>query len=125
MRVLLVEDEERIASFMARALRRGNHRVEVLGEGLPAVRALSGPDSPHEVVILDLGLPDIDGLDVLRQVRQHGLEIPVIVVTARSSDEDQRRAIALGLADFLVKPFPLTRLLDALDQVASSADGHR
>lgn len=120
MNVLLVEDEERIASFMAKGLRRGRHTVEVIGEGLPAVGALIDPDCPHDVLVLDLGLPDIDGLEVLRRLREHDRNVPAIVVTARSGERDQRQAAELGVSDYLVKPIPLRRLLDCLERVAAA-----
>lgn len=121
MNVLLVEDEERIAAFMAKGLRRGSHHVEVIGEGLPAVGALAEPDCQHDVLVLDLGLPDIDGLEVLRRIRESGSVVPAIIVTARSGVADQLRASELGVSDYLVKPFPLTLLLASLDRLAETS----
>ncbi|MGJ7440661.1 response regulator transcription factor [Aquipuribacter sp. MA13-6] len=121
--MLLVEDEARIASFLARGLRRGSHTVSVLTEGLPAVRTLTGPHSEHQVLILDLGLPDIDGLEVLRQLRDRGCHIPTVVVTARSAEEDEERARELGVAAFLVKPFPLSCLLECLEMDIPATPG--
>lgn len=118
MRVLLVEDEQRIASFLTRGLQRRDHEVQVVGEGMLAVDAVVAPGAAHDVLVLDLGLPDIDGHEVLRRLRREGRDIPTIVVTARSGEEDRRLAAELGAVDYLVKPFPFTRLLECLDQVA-------
>ncbi len=116
MNVLLVEDEERIAAFLAKGLRRGSHTVEVVGVGADAVDALLDPSPEHDLLVLDLGLPDIDGLEVLRRVRERGIQLPVIVVTARTGGNDQARARALGVADYLVKPFPMHQLLASVDR---------
>lgn len=120
MRLLVVEDETRIADFLARALRRGDHEVEVLGAGLPAVATLTDPACRVEAVVLDLGLPDIDGLEVLVRLCASGLQTPTIVVSAHSGEEEQARARWLGARDFLVKPFPLAALLASVGRLAGA-----
>ncbi len=116
MKVLLVEDEERIAAFMAKGLRRRSHTVDILGFGADAVDALLDPGPRHDLLVLDLGLPDMDGLEVLRRVRAGGVKLPVIIVTARSGHDDRARAKELGVADYLVKPFPMNALLASVDR---------
>lgn len=116
MKVLLVEDEERIAAFLAKGLRRGRHTVDVVGVGEDAVDALLDPYHDHELLVLDLGLPDMDGLEVLRLVREGGIQIPVIVVTARTDREDRIRVQRLGVEDYLAKPFPINQLLASIDR---------
>ncbi|MDQ3714823.1 MAG: response regulator transcription factor [Actinomycetota bacterium] len=116
MRVLLVEDEERIAAFLTKGLRRGNHSVDVVSAGKDALEALLDSDPEHDVLVLDLGLPDMDGLEVLRRVREHGVQMPVIVVTARTDRDDRTRAEQLGVDDYLAKPFPIKELLASIDR---------
>jgi DNA-binding response OmpR family regulator len=116
MRVLLVEDEERIAAFLTKVLRRGNHTVDVVGIGKDALQALLEPDPEHDLLVLDLGLPDMDGLEVLRRVREHGVQMPVIVVTARTDRDDRTRAAQLGVDEYLAKPFPIKQLLASIDR---------
>lgn len=123
VKVLLVEDEERIAAFMTKGLRRGSHTVDVVGVGKDALTALFDPDLQHDMLVLDLGLPDMDGLEVLRRVRENGVQVAVIVVTARSDRRDRVRAELLGVHDYLAKPFPMTELLASLDRHEQTRQG--
>ena len=116
MKVLLVEDEERIAAFLTKGLRRGDHTVDVVGVGKDALDAILDPEPEHDVLVLDLGLPDMDGLEVLRRVREQGVQMPVIVVTARTDRDDRTRAARLGVDDYLAKPFPIKQLLASIDR---------
>ena len=109
MKVLIVEDEPRIAAFLVKGLERsgyGVEHVETGGDGLSRVRR----DDDFDLVLLDLGLPDVDGLDVLRDIRARGLTIPVIILTARAGDREA--GLELGADAFLVKPLPFARLLE-------------
>ncbi len=115
--VLLVEDEERIAAFLVKGLRRSSHTVDVGGVGVDALDALLTPKPEHDLLVLDLGLPDIDGLEVLGRVRERGVQVPVIVVTASTGGDDRAQARALGVDDYLVKPFPMNQLLASLDRL--------
>lgn len=116
MNVLLVEDEERIAAFLAKGLRRRSHTVDVVGGGQDALGALLSQSPEHDLLVLDLGLPDIDGLEVLRRVRERGVALPVIVVTARTGGNDRARARELGVEDYLVKPFRMNELLASVER---------
>lgn len=114
--VLLVEDDGRIASFVTRALSATGYAVEWVStgqEGLDRVAA-----GGIAVQVLDLGLPDMDGLDVLRTLRERGDDLPVIVVTARNDVRDRETATALGIVTYLRKPFALRDLLDAVERSA-------
>ncbi len=109
MRLLVVEDEPRIASFLIKGLKSRGFDVEHASTGTDALALAAKCD----LVLLDLGLPDLDGLDVLREVRTRGLTIPVIILTARSGDREA--GMRLGAADFLVKPLPFARLLESVN----------
>ena len=105
--VLLAEDDPAIAEPLARALGREGYEVIVQGTGQGAIDAAPGVD----MVILDLGLPDMDGLDVARWIRQHGLTTPVLVLTARADEVDLVVGLDAGADDYVTKPFRLAELL--------------
>jgi DNA-binding response OmpR family regulator len=109
MRVLIVEDEPRIASFLLKGLRSHGYSAEHASTGADALERVCS-DAGYDLVLLDLGLPDIDGLEVLRDVRARGVTVPVIVLTARAGDREA--GMRLGADDFLVKPLPFSRLLE-------------
>ena len=108
-RILIVEDEARIASFVAKGLGAEGHRTTVVGDGPSGLdEALSGD---HDLVILDIGLPGLDGFEVLDQLRSQGSRIPVIVLTARDSVTDTVSALDNGADDYVPKPFRFAELL--------------
>jgi DNA-binding response OmpR family regulator len=117
--VLLVEDDPRIASFVTRALGASGLTVQwvaTAGEGMERLR-MGRP----AVAVLDLNLPDLDGLDLLRSVRSTlpwGSELPVIIITARTDPADRAVAEELGVRAYLRKPFPLGELLAAVRTAA-------
>jgi DNA-binding response OmpR family regulator len=107
-RVLLAEDDPAIAEPLARALGREGYDVEVRGNGEGALAvAADGVD----LVVLDLGLPDIDGLDVCRRMRLDGVTAPVLVLTARADEVDTVVGLDAGADDYVTKPFRLAELL--------------
>jgi len=108
VRILLVEDEDRIASFMASGLGAEGHSVERAATAADALGMASAYD--YDLVLLDLMLPDGDGRDVLRAVRAHDHETPVIVVSAQSEVDDRVDLLDLGADDYLVKPFAFAEL---------------
>jgi DNA-binding response OmpR family regulator len=108
-RILIVEDEERIASFLAKGLRSDGHLTTCVGDGHNGLdRALSGD---FDLVVLDIGLPGIDGFEVLDQLRSQGSSVPVIVLTARDSVGDTVSALEGGADDYMPKPFRFAELL--------------
>jgi len=107
--VLIVEDEPRIADFLAKGLGRHGFDVERAYTGSEAIESASA--GPIDLVVLDLGLPDIDGLEVLRAMRERGSEVPVIVLTARTEESDRAEALRLGAVEFFTKPLPFPDLL--------------
>lgn len=108
-RILVVEDEERIASFIAKGLRAQGHVVTIVGDGVSGRdHALSGD---HDLMVLDIGLPRMDGFEVLGQVRSSGSRLPVIVLTARDSVTDTVSALDGGADDYMPKPFRFAELM--------------
>jgi DNA-binding response OmpR family regulator len=108
-RILIVEDEGRIASFVAKGLRAEGHVTTISSDGREGLdNALSGE---HDLVILDIGLPRMDGFEVLDQLRSQGSRVPVIVLTARDSVTDTVSALEGGADDYMPKPFRFAELL--------------
>jgi DNA-binding response OmpR family regulator len=108
-RVLIVEDDDGIALPLVRLLEREGYDVDRVGEGSLAIdKALS--DSPG-LIILDLGLPDMDGLEVCRKVREKGYDAGILILTARDGELDRVVGLDVGADDYLAKPFGLAELL--------------
>ncbi len=106
--MLVVEDDRDIREVVRRYLERAGHAVLSTGSGLEALRLLDG--AAVDLVVLDLGLPDLDGTDVLREARAHR-RTPVVVLTARSTLDDRIHGLQLGADDYLAKPFSPTELV--------------
>lgn len=125
-RVLVVEDEEEIASPLVHTLEREGYRVDRAETGRQAVEQATAQG--HDLVILDLGLPDMDGLDVCRELRAAGYAGAVLILTARSGELDRVVGLDSGADDYLGKPFGLAELLARLRallrRTAASAGGH-
>ncbi|MGC1549614.1 MAG: response regulator transcription factor [Rhodanobacter sp.] len=105
MRILIAEDDPAIAAGISAALRQGGHAVDHVADGSRADAALR--DTPYDLLVLDLGLPALDGSEVLQRVRKRGSSLPVLVVTAREGLRERVRVLDLGADDYLVKPFAL------------------
>ena len=112
MRVLLVEDDRRIARFVAKGLREQAYAVDVVGDGDEAVYKLSIND--YDAVILDVMIPGRDGFQVCRDLRSAGIAVPVIMLTARDTVQDRITGLDSGADDYLTKPFAVTELLARL-----------
>ena len=112
MRVLLVEDEVEIQSFLQRSLSEAGYQVEAAGDARTAERMTI--ESTHDVLVVDLGLPDEDGLSLILRLRQLGLRAPVLILSARRSVDDRVRGLEQGGDDYLTKPFALAELLARL-----------
>jgi DNA-binding response OmpR family regulator len=109
MRILLVEDERKVASFIARALREDSYAVDIAESGEKALE-LAG-DVTYDAILLDVRLPAMSGLDVCRELRQQGIEAPVMMLTARALVEQRVEGLNAGADDYLTKPFVLAELL--------------
>jgi DNA-binding response OmpR family regulator len=112
MRLLLVEDNERFAALLKQGLAAAGFTVDVLTTAGDATAALQ--TGPCDIVVLDLGLPDGDGLDVLAEMRRRGDATPVLILTARGSLNDRVTGLQRGADDYLVKPFALEELIARL-----------
>lgn len=118
--VLVVEDDRDIRDLLRRYLERAGHAVLSTTSGAEALTLLDG--GAIDLVLLDLGLPDVDGLEVLRSARQEN-RVPVLVLTARSSLDDRIRGLTLGADDYVTKPFSPTEVVLRVAAVLSRTAG--
>ncbi|MFJ3046735.1 response regulator [Herbaspirillum chlorophenolicum] len=109
MRVLLVEDDRMIAAATEQALRDATYAVDCVGDGGSAQLAVN--TQQYDLVLLDLGLPRLDGFHVLRHLRDNKIDTPVLIVTARDALEDRIRGLDAGADDYIIKPFEMDELL--------------
>ena len=103
--ILVIDDEPAIVQVIAERLHREGFQVSTAATGAAALAAATGAARPPDLLILDLMLPDVDGLDLLRSLRQAGSSVPVVILTARDDDVDVIVGLELGADDYLVKPF--------------------
>ncbi len=108
MRVLIVDDDREVASLVARELNGQGYAVDTVGLAQHALAAAS--DTEYALMVVDLGLPDGDGLELVREIRQRGSHTPILVITARRRVEDRVVGLVSGADDYLVKPFALPEL---------------
>ena len=108
-RILIAEDEAGMASFLEKGLASRGYAVKVVPDGGAATAIAS--DSDFDLLILDLGLPDVDGLSVLREIRRRGEHLPVLILTARDDISDKIEGLDAGASDYVTKPFKLEELL--------------
>jgi two-component system OmpR family response regulator len=109
MRVLLIEDDRMVGAAVMQALKDAAYAVDWVADGKTAIEAVEA--ETYDVALLDLGLPETDGQDVLRRLRRTGRQLPVIIVTARDGVDDRIDGLDLGADDYLVKPFEIRELL--------------
>lgn len=121
MRVLLVEDDRRIAADVSQALQASGYVVETVGDGEEAW--FRGDTEDYGAIILDLGLPKMDGLSVLKRWRANGRHMPVLILTARGSWAERVDGIDAGADDYLPKPFQMEELLSRLRAIVRRASG--
>src|ERR1022692_3029215 len=109
MRILVVEDEKRIADFLSRGLESAGYAIDVAYDGAHAIDMVHATE--YDLIILDLNLPDIDGLQVLQKIRNRKVSPPVLILSARDAVDDRVKGLELGADDYLVKPFAFVELL--------------
>ncbi|WP_291994197.1 response regulator transcription factor [Candidatus Accumulibacter sp. ACC003] len=122
MRILIVEDEPLLQTQLAAALRAAGYAVDSAGNGVDALHL--GDSGSYDAVILDLGLPQLDGISVLRQWRAAGRGMPVLILTARDGWHEKVAGIDAGADDYLSKPFHMEELLARLRALIRRAGGH-
>ncbi|MGH2442578.1 MAG: response regulator transcription factor [Chloroflexota bacterium] len=108
MRLLIVEDEQEIADPLARGLRRQGYAVDIALDGDAGYYRLESGE--HDLAVLDLNLPGMDGLEIVRRVRSAGCGIPILILTARDEDADRVAGLDCGADDYLAKPFSFNEL---------------
>ena len=124
MRVLVVEDEPTIAAQLTEALAGAGYVVDVAHNGVDAHLQGCDEGQPYDAVVLDLGLPQMDGLSVLRKWRAAGRIMPVLILTARDNWHEKVAGIDAGADDYLTKPFHMEELLARLRALIRRAGGH-
>jgi two-component system OmpR family response regulator len=122
MRILVVEDEPTLAAQLAEGVREAGYVVDVAHNGLDA--HFMGDTEPFDAVVLDLGLPQMDGITVLKKWRDAGRTMPVLILTARDSWHEKVAGIDAGADDYLTKPFHMEELLARLRALIRRAGGH-
>ena len=109
MRILIVEDEKRIQDFLSRGLESAGYAVDVAATGNTAIDLVHSTE--YDLIILDLMLPDLDGLSVLQKIRNRKVNPPVLILSARDAIDDRVKGLELGADDYLTKPFAFVELL--------------
>ncbi len=109
MHILVVEDDGKVAEFVANGFRREGHVVTLARDGEEGLAAAL--DERYDVAVMDVMLPKLDGIEIIRRIRAAGRSLPVIVLSARGSVEAKVRGIEIGADDYLAKPFSLTELI--------------
>jgi two-component system OmpR family response regulator len=122
MRVLVVEDERELAAKLARALAARGFAADLAHDGKRA--DFLGRTEPYDAVVLDLGLPELDGLSVLRGWRGDGVDVPVLILTARGRWSEKQSGFAAGADDYLVKPFELGEAVLRVQALVRRRHGH-
>lgn len=123
MKILVVENERKVGQFVERALAEQAYTARLVGSCAEARDALA--ESPYDAVVLDLGLPDGDGFDLLREWRAGGFDEPVLILSARDAVQDRIRGLNLGADDYLPKPFSVEELLARLRSLFRRRSGGR
>lgn len=113
MRVLLVEDDQRIVDFVQRGLKAEGYTVEVARSGLEAVAL--GVEGDFQTIILDLGLPDLNGREVCERLRSRGVDTPILMLTANDTVQDKVTGLRSGADDYMTKPFAFEELLARIE----------
>jgi DNA-binding response OmpR family regulator len=121
MRVLLVEDDQRIVDFVQRGLKAEGYAVEVARNGLEAIAL--GTGGQFQVIILDLGLPDLNGRQVCERLRNVGVGTPILMLTARDTVQDKVTGLRSGADDYMTKPFAFEELLARIEALMRRRGG--
>ena len=121
MRVLLVEDEAPLRETLAARLKREGFAVDTAGDGEEGL--YNGREVPFDIAVIDLGLPKMSGMDLVKALRAEGQKFPILILTARSSWQDKVEGLKSGADDYLVKPFHVEELLARMNALLRRAAG--
>jgi len=122
MRVLLIEDDERLLESLGTHFREAGYAIDVSTDGIEGLYL--GEEFPVDLAIIDLGLPELPGLDVIRELRSRGRDFPILVLTARSEWQDKVAGLEAGADDYLTKPFHIEELMARVNALMRRAGGH-
>lgn len=122
MRILLVEDDQELSRQIVTMLHKAQFVIDVVHDGIDGLHL--GETEHYDAVILDLGLPKLDGIEVLKQWRQAGCEMPVLILTARQTWREKVTGLQAGADDYLAKPFVMEELLARVEALIRRASGH-
>ena len=111
MKILLVEDEEKLSQAIAKGLQLEGYTVDIVDDGKKALTRISLHRSDYDLIILDLMLPSMDGYEICKQVREWNITVPILVLTARAETDSKVRLLQSGADDYLVKPFSFAELI--------------
>jgi DNA-binding response OmpR family regulator len=110
MKILIVEDEKKLAEAMARGLAHKGYAVDIVNDGKKALTRVSLHRNDYDLVILDLMLPSMDGLEIAKAIREYEISVPILVLTARNETENKVNLLLSGADDYMVKPFSFDEL---------------
>lgn len=122
MRVLLIEDDQRLLDTLSTQLRDAGYAVDASSDGIEGLYL--GEEFPIDLAIIDLGLPQMPGLDVIRELRSRGRDFPILVLTARSEWQDKVAGLEAGADDYLTKPFHMEELMARVNALMRRSGGH-
>jgi len=122
MRVLLIEDDLRLQETLSTHLRDAGYAVDVSTDGIEGLYL--GEEFPIDLAIIDLGLPELPGLEVIRKLRKRGRDFPILVLTARSEWQDKVAGLEAGADDYVTKPFHMEELMARINALMRRAGGH-
>jgi two-component system response regulator PhoP len=122
MRILLIEDDERLVESLGVKLRDSGYALDVSTDGVEGLYV--GEEFPVDLAIIDLGLPGLNGLEVIRRLREGGREFPILILTARSDWQDKVEGLEAGADDYLTKPFQVEELMARINALLRRAGGH-
>jgi len=122
MRILLIEDDQRLLDTLTTNLREAGYAVDASRDGIEGLYL--GEEFPIDLAIIDLGLPEMPGLDVIRELRSRGRDFPILVLTARSEWQDKVAGLEAGADDYLTKPFHIEELMARVNALMRRSGGH-
>jgi two-component system response regulator PhoP len=122
VKILVVEDEDRLREQLAERLKKAGYSVEQAADGQEGLYI--GEEYPLDLAIIDLGLPGISGIDVIRRLREGGKELPILILTARGNWQDKVEGLEAGADDYVVKPFHVEEVLARLNALLRRAAGY-